>query len=270
MSSYFDAFDRDLDAVNLAAGGSQALEDLETRLVQDVSLCSQMRGFPESFRVPLHRVIARWSVFTRESELPDHPYETDEEFRESIGKMSRDLHSLFHDLARLGLPGFTDNPLAPVRNILSMASEFRVALARADQGSPRDKCPSCGGPITFGPDIISRVVSGKEYSVSTWAFFCSAKDCDIHGPVYSMQNLEAADIELGLQMVREPVLTGEMVRLCRKFAGVTAVALKAALPEGTHIPEGESVVDESKDTALREYLTDALLAALRRINIPSP
>lgn len=264
MTHYFDSFGTELGAVNIPAQGASPLLELERRLVGDVGLCTQMPGFPMDIRMSIHRVIALWSVATREAELPETPAETEEDHLHRLGFMAHDLHTLFHNLNLRKIPGFTDDPLAPVRYARVAASEFRVALARADVLGPRDQCPFCKGPVTFGPTTISRPSNGKLYQVSTWTHKCATPGCQSGGDILSTQVLVTAEINLALQMTYDPDLNGWDARWCRKAGGFTPGDLAARLPVGTVIPAGEEKVGDE----IREVLSDMLQEARSRNRIP--
>ena len=263
MTHYFDTFGSELGAVNIPSQGSSQISDLERRLVGDVGLCTQMPGFPMDIRMSIHRVIARWSVATREPELPECRSESEEDHRNYLQFMADDLHTLFHNLNRRRIPGFSDDPMAPIRYARAAASEFRVALARADV-LHREKCPFCQGAVTFGPTTISRPSNGKLYQVETWTHKCPTPGCQSGGDILSTQVLMAAEVELALRMTCDPDLIGWDARWCRKAAGATPADLAARLPAGTVIPAGEEKVGD----LVREALTDLLLEARTRNRIP--
>lgn len=255
MSYYFDEFDQRVNALTPGGDEADALVALETELVRDVSVCTEVPGFPADLKMRVHQVIFQWSTNTREVELPDVDVEDWHDMVRRLGSMSRDLHTVFHDVARRGVFGFTDNPRQPLSVMENKASEYRVDLYKSLQSCPKGLCPSCGVQATFGRELYQRMVDGNEYEEYVNTFRCDTEKCDLHGPILSTSRLAEMDVLLAFQVVRAPDISGAGVRFIRKSMGMTEEALMGAVGPDMVIPQGTALADQT----LREKLADLLV-----------
>ena len=142
MTTYFDDIGKELDELKRKFGGSEysmecadALDAIEHRLVADVSICTMCPGFPEDLIEPIDKIIVTMGVATLPHGMvtPErNDFECSDDHRRAIVSLASALHSAFHAVGSYGIPGFTDNPTAPVRVLLLGAAQDRQeALARS-------------------------------------------------------------------------------------------------------------------------------------------
>lgn len=244
MSSYFDAFDS-----RLSKADNRELSTLEEELVRDVSICSEIPGFPAALIPTLHRILMTYSVATRDRYLPESDVDSEDDHRRAIGNMSSALHTLFHSVSRLGLPGFTDNPLTPLRHLESNAEEYRRNLYLARYLGDNPKCPYCERSLYFSPATYSDWVDEMVFRVPVQAWSC-AKGCT--GALWTDAQREEYDRLLGYEILRTGSPTPTMVRfiLARSLRATEEVLGKFKIPEDD-VP--------ITDPEFREHLMDLLV-----------
>lgn len=138
MTAYFDEFAKKLNNLRVNAPGDwNGLEKLESRLVRDVSVMAESPGFPPDLREAIHKTILAHAV-TCQPLLPDlrtrenpRRYDTDQWVYTELGMLESELHTIFHQLARLEA-GFSDSPLQYVNSLAGSGEEYRERLAAAE------------------------------------------------------------------------------------------------------------------------------------------
>jgi hypothetical protein len=120
-----------------------ALYALDERIVRDVSIAVMMptvpaRGgvevrpaCPSAIAAHVHRLIARYSVSAqcggRREGAAD--YETDDEYRSGLLRLSWDLHTVFHELARTEGWLYGDGPMSVLGCLEADAEQAREDIA---------------------------------------------------------------------------------------------------------------------------------------------
>jgi hypothetical protein len=144
MSSYFDNFDREVSEMSRAKPDTDAflrdLEAMEACLARDCELFAGDIETPQDVRECIMAVIALGSV--------EHNPQA-REFAASVrtSKLSQDMHSLFHDIARMRYsmrygPVF-DNPRAAVeRRDLDVEERDKNKLPHPWQSNPPSDKPA--------------------------------------------------------------------------------------------------------------------------------
>ncbi len=141
MSSYFDAWDKEQHRITSMLTDvvrREAHRDHELKLAHDVTLCVEWTGCPEDIRDSAYTIMNKWGVnslphsFGFAADNPD--VDTEEDEWRSVGRMSCNLHTLFHELGSRGISPFTDNPLAPLRDLFGQGEERRLVLAKIAAG----------------------------------------------------------------------------------------------------------------------------------------
>lgn len=249
MSSYFDAFDS-----RLSQADNSDLSTFEEELVRDVSICSEVQGFPTTLLPTLHRILMTYSVATRDRYLPESEVDSEDDHRRAIGNMSSALHTLFHSVSGFNLPGFTDNPLSALRHLESNAEEYRRHLYLARAVGDRPKCPECDRPLYFSPATYSDWVDERTFWVSVRAWAC-AKGCT--GAVWTDAQREAYDRLLGFEILQRGAPTPAAVRF------IVARSLRATeeVLGAFKIPEDDTPIT---DPEFREHLMDLLVEKGRK------
>ena len=133
MSSYFDRTDTRIQDCN----DPTELAKIEEKLVYDVTVCAMFPGFPSNLRLAIHEAILRLGVNSLPFSVYPADYETEQEHKYRIQRLSGDLHSIFHVAARMGL---SDSPTYPLRRLASAGEEERDQMAL---GLPAYAC-ECG------------------------------------------------------------------------------------------------------------------------------
>jgi hypothetical protein len=133
MTAYFDTAGERLSiAIRTRASNAMALaaelDEIDFKLVEDVSICSEFPEFPDDLREGLHRTILRWSAAGQPVNATGPCYETPQEHAYGIGNLISGLHTIFHELAERRLTGFSDDPRTPLRILYSRAEERREGL----------------------------------------------------------------------------------------------------------------------------------------------
>lgn len=141
MTSYFDQTHERLrkckdelvaaiaadDGMRLNAAFSE-MEQIEKKLLFDVQLCASLPHFPADLADDIQVVIARHSLeplYNVNRDLPDE----DEQFA-SLNKLTFDLHTIFHSVGSLQIPGLSDKPDSILRTQAESRYERRVELMR--------------------------------------------------------------------------------------------------------------------------------------------
>ncbi len=120
-----------------------ALYALDERIVRDVSIAVIMptvpaRGgaevrpaCPVAYADRVHRLILRYSVAAQCGGRHEGgaDYESDEEYRAGLLRLSWDLHSVFHDLARLDDWVYGDGPMLVLGCLETDAEQAREDIA---------------------------------------------------------------------------------------------------------------------------------------------
>lgn len=103
------------------------LRDIELKLEHEVNVCTEMPGFPLDIRDRIDHVFLTRGIYSR-PELPGFPQGDAEDILDHIRKLqifSEDLHTQFHEVARRGVPRFSDSPLCPQRCLSADAQNRR-------------------------------------------------------------------------------------------------------------------------------------------------
>lgn len=153
MTTYFDRMQervadvqRTLAQLRSVAGGpddqaaielTDKLNAIEREVVNDVTICAEWPGCPEGVRDAIHRVALRYGPTSQPSIAvnPDAPdFDDLDGHVRCIDELVCHLHTVFHNLAyaarERGLVGFSDDPLAPLRDLCG-AGEHRRARTLA-------------------------------------------------------------------------------------------------------------------------------------------
>jgi hypothetical protein len=100
MSSWFDAWDGEIQAIENIEDGEEFLvrmTEIEKPRVHAICLCTGDREFPEDLREKILGIIARWSF---SGPLPATERAREYALSTRMSRLSMDLHSVFHDVAR--------------------------------------------------------------------------------------------------------------------------------------------------------------------------
>jgi hypothetical protein len=137
MTSYFDTKHDQLRKLGERAKKEEwtfelleELRKLEDEILFDCQLVSMMPNFPEDLKDGMQLLIAR---LASEPLIYVHADDYDEEVTlQRLHRLTFDLHSLFHEVGRRGIFGFSDNPWSNMRGWVSELEERRIALMRKD------------------------------------------------------------------------------------------------------------------------------------------
>jgi len=114
MTAYFDKKAQEIhDAGKDEAHGSDRLRAIEAQLVYDCLLATTFPSFPTEVRAQIEHAIRVHGVDQRPEFDPPADFDTLVDHAQRLGRLEFDLHSAFHNLAYMGLEGFTDSPLTP-------------------------------------------------------------------------------------------------------------------------------------------------------------
>lgn len=137
MTAYFDAYAekigalRDLDRRGDGKAQEKAKWVLE-RLHYEVCLCMSEPGFPSDLRDAVHLVFAKHDPEPLPGVMRD--FDDNEAWFSAVLQVGSDLHSLFHELARRGIEGFSDSPLTPSHGRVNREESYRIELCRRTPG----------------------------------------------------------------------------------------------------------------------------------------
>jgi hypothetical protein len=144
MTAYFDSRHEEINklaANDINTAGVQGAYDLMRRLVElesaivwDVTIAAEMPGFPEDLRDQVHRVVLKYGTETLPVNMPPGTGAQYDEFPDhcrGLNSMVWDLHTIFHEVAKLQLGGFSDDPRCPLRIIYSRGDERREQMVAA-------------------------------------------------------------------------------------------------------------------------------------------
>ena len=131
MTQYFDAKAKTLSDLRSFKGLeslTRALEQLDSEVVWDVSICSELKGFPDDLRVRMNQVVLKYSAACTPVNKSGPCYEDAESHVNGLLNMVGDLHTIFHELCERNLTGFSDDPRTPLRILYSASEERREDL----------------------------------------------------------------------------------------------------------------------------------------------
>jgi len=139
MTAYFDSKGKQLYDVHEAfIAGKLSVGDFTTQVetidrdvVWDVSLASELPGFPEHLRTRVHETVLRHSSAGLPVNAKDPCYETPGDFVRGIHRLVGDLHTIFHDVFLANVPRFTDDPRSALRAIYADAEVKREEMIEA-------------------------------------------------------------------------------------------------------------------------------------------
>lgn len=147
MSSYFDKTDQEITECQDSREGHDRIRQIEDTLVRDVTVCAMFPDFPADLRNLIHLTVLQYAVHNLPETAYPADFETFDEHKQRMHRLSCDLHTLFHDAAHRGL---TDSPLTPLRQLYSEGECQREELILA---MPAWKCQdeACGRTWGFDP-----------------------------------------------------------------------------------------------------------------------
>lgn len=274
MTAYFDQVASRIHRVALDdSGASEALAAIESDLVRDVGVCSMMRGFPWELIARVHQTVARWSFATREDELPPVDLETVESAADRLESLCAGLHSVFHDVARAGMPGFNDDPRSPLRLAAHRASGARLAIRRMFGDVHVPACEACGTPLAIEPQTWSvGVVTGLlddpvRADVPGWGARCPREACPYHRVHGFLPQVHALRYEAIVTLLMSPGAPAACVRTARvhyldlKMPADAAVALD--IDEAALL----ALEDGPAQAPIGESLREALLDRMARVKV---
>lgn len=146
MTWYFDNVGAQLAAIDHERPDYEALRQIEGELIHDVFVCSRMPGFPEDLREPIYQAVVNLGVETRPLALPPLDLPDITAHIRRVGRLSEDLHTVFHTLCLRQITGFSDSPLTPVQALAVVAEEeLDTLVAKALEATQKsdeqgDKC----------------------------------------------------------------------------------------------------------------------------------
>lgn len=139
MTAYFDRMHETLgrlraearseDGAKVHAAAEQARAAVD-RMLLEVQLCTCLPGFPESVRDAVQLTIARRSPEPLSLIDLDDPHDDMRDTFERWDRLTWDLHTVFHDLAGMGLERFCDKPDSILHGHANALEERRIALMR--------------------------------------------------------------------------------------------------------------------------------------------
>lgn len=139
MTCYFDRMHARVNAARLLSERERwpVLAEIERELAWDTTIAAELLPLEAvACRDAIHRTIVRWGT-TGESlpldpatltcRFPDLGDDPDGEFAERLDQLCWDLHTVFHDVARLG---GSDEPSAPLRALYARGEARREDMLR--------------------------------------------------------------------------------------------------------------------------------------------
>jgi len=93
--------------------------------------------FPVDLRDRCHRIILKHGVHTLPVNAPEKDFETVYDHVYLLTKLSFDLHTFFHDIARDERTPYWDNPRAPLMALLTRGEERQEAMVAAELARER-------------------------------------------------------------------------------------------------------------------------------------
>lgn len=132
MTYYFDNKQRELSMIRVDemtnGAAAKALEAIDEAVVWDVSIASELPGFPPHLIDAVGKCILEHSSACQPIGAEGPNYETPDAHRRGIGTLIDRLHTVFHDVTQAAVVGFTDDPRAPLRFLNDAARTRRAAL----------------------------------------------------------------------------------------------------------------------------------------------
>ncbi len=119
--------------------GYDALVLLDEEIVWDVSICSEMPGFPEDLRTAVNQTILQYSVMGQPHHSSGGPdFEDHHGHVRTLRNLVHNLHTIFHALGTRELDNFTDGPRTPLHHLFGQADERRAKMCPSRPKPPED------------------------------------------------------------------------------------------------------------------------------------
>jgi len=127
MTAYFDNMGTKLGAIERELD-FDGIREWELTLVHDCTVAAMMPGFPEDIKREIHLTVLEHGVFSLPVNAPEKDFESFYDHVRFMNQLQFDLHTHFHDVARLRLGRFTDDPRVPLMCIYAVGEEEREEL----------------------------------------------------------------------------------------------------------------------------------------------
>jgi hypothetical protein len=108
--------------------GLNLLDQLDNDVVTDVTMCTAFEGFPPDLAEQVHRTVLKYSSASQPVNGSTPEYDEPWQHARGIGNMLSDLHTIFHEVARRNIVGFSDDPRSPLRVMYAKGEEVREQL----------------------------------------------------------------------------------------------------------------------------------------------
>lgn len=131
MTAYFDDLSQEVARLDADTQGYDKIREIEYRLVHDVNVCVQMGGFPLDLQRAVDVLVLTKGIYTQPSCLPPGDAEDFADHKRKLINLSESLHTVFHNVARLGLERFSDSPTTPVRCMAADSENRQDDMAAA-------------------------------------------------------------------------------------------------------------------------------------------
>lgn len=164
MTAYFDAKHEQVSAIlKEGEAGYRKIAALEAELVWDVTLASEAPGFPEDLRDEINKLVLKYGAESLPVNAKGADYFSFEGHCAGINSLVWDLHTVFHDVAKRHLDGFSDDPRTPLRIIYARGEERREQMVEAQniiKAVP--SCPECATEMAGGPTQSHHTCAGDK------------------------------------------------------------------------------------------------------------
>ena len=111
--------------------GLNLLDLLDNDVVTDVTMCTAFHRFPADLADKVHRTVLKYSAASQPVNGSAPEYDEPWQHARGIGNMLSDLHTIFHEVARRNIVGFSDDPRSPLRAMYAKGEEVREQIAEA-------------------------------------------------------------------------------------------------------------------------------------------
>jgi hypothetical protein len=185
-----------------------------------------MWSFPEKLELAIALTLNERACFDGTEVLPTRDFETMHEIADAVGRLIEHLHSHFHELARLNLSMFSDDPRRPLLELAGGMEHYREALAEAmDGGRELPKCEDCGGVMSFAAREYKLPGPGLEdYKVRSYAFVCteSVLRCKKTSELrWSDRQIASMKLGIARRLIQREKVSAEQLKFIRGEVGMS-------------------------------------------------
>jgi len=128
MTGYFDDVHMKINVTPDEFESARELDSIEEKLVFDCTVCAMLPEFPVDMGLRVHQVVMARGVCMLPVNAGQPEIDTVQQHKDRIHDLCGDLHTVFHDLCRMSLVNFSDDPTFPLRVLYAKGEGVREEM----------------------------------------------------------------------------------------------------------------------------------------------